>query len=154
MNYQGKLTGHEKRRIAIIASRFNALVVERLVSGAKEALRLHGIEKNQVDVVWVPGAFEIPLVAKKLGSNKHYDGIVAVGAVIKGQTDHYDLVIQQAASGIGQAGLETGVPTTFGVLTTNTLEEAEQRSGAKAGNEGYDVAVSLLEMIDLFEQLG
>lgn len=152
MNYQGKLVGHEKRRVAIVASRFNLLVVQNLVDGAKRAFQMHGLVPDNLDIVWVPGALEIPLAVKKVALSHRYDGIVTLGAVIKGETSHYDLVINQTAAGISHVGMETGLPITFGVLTTNTLEEAQQRSGAKSGNEGYDVALSLLEMIDVFKE--
>lgn len=153
MIYKGSLTEHENRHIAIIASRFNTLIVEQLILGAKEALEMHGVAQESIDIVWLPGAYEIPMVAKQIADNKKYDGIITLGAVIKGDTDHYDLVINAAANGIAQVGLETQTPIVFGVLTTNTLEQAQHRSGAKAGNKGSEVALALLELISVVDQL-
>ncbi|MBU7455408.1 6,7-dimethyl-8-ribityllumazine synthase [Leuconostoc fallax] len=153
MIYKGNLTQHENRHIAIIASRFNTLIVEQLIQGATEALTMHGLQQENIDVIWVPGAFELPMMANKVAQMQKYDGIITLGAVIKGDTDHYDLVINGAANGILQVGLNTMQPVVFGVLTTDTLVQAQHRSGAKAGNKGAEVALSLLELIDVDEQI-
>lgn len=153
MIYKGKLTQHENRHIAIIASRFNTLIVEQLIQGATEALTMHGLQQENIDVVWVPGAFELPMMANKVAQIQKYDGIITLGAVIKGDTDHYDLVINGAVNGILQVGINTMQPVVFGVLTTDTLVQAQHRSGAKAGNKGGEVALSLLELIDVDEQI-
>ncbi|ADG41544.1 MULTISPECIES: 6,7-dimethyl-8-ribityllumazine synthase [Leuconostoc] len=153
MIYKGKLVHHETRRIAIVASRFNTLIVEQLIKGAEEALEMHGVASESIDIIWVPGALEIPLAANKLVQTNQYDGIVTLGAVIKGDTDHYDLVINGASNGIAQVGLNSNVPIVFGVLTTDTLEQAQHRSGAKAGNKGSEVAISLLELLSVYDQI-
>lgn len=136
-----------------MASKFNDLIVKQLISGAQESLEMHGIDESNIDIIWVPGALEIPMVAKIIAQVQKYDGIVTLGAVIKGDTDHYDLVINGVANGISQISLSTDVPIVFGVLTTDTLEQAQQRSGAKSGNKGAEVALSLLELINIFEQI-
>lgn len=154
MIYTGNLTNHSDRRVAIIISRFNALITEQLLRGAQETLQMHGVQKENVSVFWVPGAFEIPLIAKKIGQTSQFDGIITLGAVIKGETSHYDLVIHAAANGISNVSLETNVPIVFGVLTTDTLEQAQHRSGAKSGNIGADVTTSLLETLSICDQIG
>src|SRR5579862_9470156 len=123
-------------RFALVAARFNQFVVDALVQGAKDGLRRHGVSEDAVDVVWVPGSFEIPLVAQRLAASKKYAAVICLGAIIKGDTDHYDHVAAGAASGIAQAGVSTGVPVIFGVLTCETLEQASNRAGGKAGNKG------------------
>ncbi|WPQ68541.1 6,7-dimethyl-8-ribityllumazine synthase [Weissella paramesenteroides] len=153
MIYRGNLTQNENRTIAIIASRFNTLIVEQLIIGAKESLKMQGIIEENIDIIWVPGAFEIPLVAKKVSENKKYDGIITLGAVIKGETDHYDLVINASANGISEIGIHTNTPIVFGVLATDTLEQAQQRSGGKSGNKGSEVALALLEVISVLHKL-
>jgi len=155
MSHQETL-GHwvaPKGKVAIIASRFNHLVVDALLQGAKEGLERHGVQASQIHVVQTPGAFEIPLIAKKLAETNRYQGIIALGAVIRGATSHYDFVAGECASGISRVMLETGVPIAFGVLTTDTLEQALERAGTKAGNKGLDAAFTLLEMISLIESL-
>ncbi|MDH5012841.1 6,7-dimethyl-8-ribityllumazine synthase [Weissella cibaria] len=149
----GTLTKHEGRHIAIVMSRFNTLITDPLLAGAKEALTMHGVEMANIDVYIVPGAFEIPLVAEKVANNAKYDGIVTLGAVIRGETDHYDLVINGAMTGIAQVGLKTGVPTVFGVLTADTLEQAQHRAGGKAGNKGSEVALALLELLAVVDAI-
>ena len=141
------------KRFAIVASKFNHEIVERLVAGAKDALRRHGIADGAVDLAWVPGAFEIPLVAQKLASSNGYLAVICLGAVIRGDTDHYDYVCDAATNGILQAGLTTGVPVLFGVLTCDTEEQAFDRAGGKAGNKGADVALAAIEMANLLTQL-
>jgi 6,7-dimethyl-8-ribityllumazine synthase len=140
-------------RFAIVASKFNHEVVERLVAGAEEALRKHGIAADAVDLTWVPGAFELPLIAQTLAGSKKYAAVICLGAVIRGDTDHYDYVCKAASDGILQAGLATGVPVLFGVLTCDTDEQAMDRAGGKAGNKGADVALAALEMANLLRQL-
>ena len=151
--FEGTLNRGVEARVAIITSRFNSFICERLEEGAIDALTRHGVDDEKIAVVKVPGAFEIPLVAKKLAASGNYDGIICLGAVIRGDTPHFDYVAAEVSKGIAQATLETGVPISFGVLTTNTIEQAIERAGTKAGNKGWDAAVSLLEMIDLLQQL-
>lgn len=153
MIYKGILNNNEQMRIAIVASRFNTLIVEQLISGAQETLEMHGVDKKNIDIIWVPGAYEIPMVAKQVATDSKYDGIITLGAVIKGDTDHYDLVINATSNGISQVGLQTETPIVFGVLTTDTLEQAQHRSGAKSGNKGSEVALALLELISVINQL-
>ncbi|TVV26779.1 6,7-dimethyl-8-ribityllumazine synthase [Weissella cibaria] len=149
----GTLTKHEGRHIAIVMSRFSTLITDPLLAGAKEALTMHGVEMANIDVYIVPGAFDIPLVAEKVANTAKYDGIVTLGAVIRGETDHYDLVINGAMTGIAQVGLKTGVPTVFGVLTADTLEQAQHRAGGKAGNKGSEVALALLELLAVVDAI-
>ena len=137
----------------MVVSKFNDLIVKQLLAGAQESLEMHGIDESNIDIIWVPGALEIPMVAKKIAQDQKYDGIVTLGAVIKGDTAHYDLVINGVANGVSQISLSTDVPIVFGVLTTDTLEQAQQRSGAKSGNKGAEVALSLLELINIFDQI-
>jgi 6,7-dimethyl-8-ribityllumazine synthase len=150
--YEGTFTT-PPGRFALVTARFNRFVVEQLVNGALDALRRHGVDEDAIDVVWVPGSFEIPLVAKRLAASGGYAAVVCLGAVIKGDTDHYDHVAGGAASGIAQAALATGVPVIFGVLTCDTLEQAIDRAGAKAGNKGFEAAVTAVEMVNLLRQL-
>jgi len=140
-------------RFAIVAARFNVLVVQHLVDGALETLRHHGIADDDLDLVWVPGSFEIPVTAKRLASSGRFVAIVALGAVIRGETDHYEHVAGIAARGIARVSLDTGVPTIFGVLTCDTLEQALNRAGAKSGNKGADAALAALQMASLMKQL-
>jgi len=140
-------------RIAVAASRFNDLVTDRLVAGARDALVRHGIEEASITLVWAPGAFELPLVAQRLVASGDHDAVVCVGAVVRGSTDHYEHVCTQAASGILRVGLDTGVPVVFGVLTTDTTEAALDRAGGKLGNKGFEAATTAIEMVDLLRQL-
>src|SRR5947209_3140310 len=139
-------------RFALVAARFNAAVVEPLVAGALDALRRHGVPDDAVDLVRVPGSFEIPLAARRLAGGG-YAAVICLGAVIKGDTDHYDHVAAAAATGVAQAALATGVPVVFGVLTCDTLEQAVNRAGGKAGNKGFEAAVTAVEMVNLLRQL-
>jgi 6,7-dimethyl-8-ribityllumazine synthase len=150
--FEGHLDG-TGLRIAIAASRFNDYIVRSLLDGARDGLRRHGVADDAVDVAWVPGAFELALVAGKLAASLHYDAVITLGAVIRGATSHYDLVAGQAAAGIARVGLDTGVPVVFGVLTTETIEQAVERAGTKAGNKGFEAAVTAIELVDLFRQL-
>lgn len=140
-------------RIGIVAGRFNEFVTDRLVEGALDTLRRHGVAEDAIDIVSVPGAFEMPVVAKRMTESGRYDGIICLGAVIRGSTPHFDYVCANMASGIARAGYESGLPVIFGVLTTNTVEEAIDRSGAKSGNKGRDAAAAAIEMADLLRQL-
>ncbi|HAJ97184.1 MAG TPA: 6,7-dimethyl-8-ribityllumazine synthase [Ruminococcus sp.] len=140
-------------KIAIVASRFNEFIVTKLVGGAEDCLRRHGVEEDDISLAWVPGAFEIPLVAKKLAQSGKYDAVICVGAVIRGSTSHYDYVCAEVSKGIASVSLETGIPVMFGVLTTDTIEQAIERAGTKAGNKGYDCALGALELVSLFKGL-
>lgn len=149
---EGKLTG-KGRRFAIVVSRFNDFITSKLLEGALDCLRRHETEGESIEVVWVPGSFEIPLIAQSLAGSKKYDGVICLGAVIRGATPHFDYVASEVAKGIAKVGLDTGVPTIFGVLTTNNIEQAIERAGTKAGNKGWDAALSALEMADLMSKL-
>ena len=140
-------------RFALVAARFNGIVVESLVGGAIDALRRYGVPEASIDRINVPGSFEIPLVAQQLGRSGHYSAIICLGCIIRGDTDHYDHVAGAAASGIAQAAMQTGIPILFGVLTCETLEQALQRAGAKAGNKGFEAAVAAVEMVNLMTAL-
>jgi len=139
--------------IAIVVSRFNELVTRALLSGAQDGLASHGVEPEDVDVAWVPGSFEIPLTARKLAESGRYQAVVCVGAVIRGETPHFDQVANQASSGIARVALDTGVPVIFGIITADTLEQALERAGGKMGNKGYDAAVAAIEMANLMRGL-
>lgn len=145
---EGLLVTSEEK-FCIVISRFNEFIGSKLLSGALDELRRHGVNDDNIDVVWVPGAFEIPLVAKKLAKSKKYNAIIALGAVIKGSTNHYDYVCAEVSKGIASVGLETEIPVIFGVLTTDNLEQAIERSGTKAGNKGSEAAKSAIEMANL-----
>jgi 6,7-dimethyl-8-ribityllumazine synthase len=150
--YEGNLAP-PPGRFALVAARFNEFVVQHLVDGARDGLRRHGVADDAVDLVWVPGSFEIPLVAQRLARSQRYAAVICLGAVIRGDTDHYDYVAGGAANGVAQAALATGLPIIFGVLTCDTLEQAINRAGAKAGNKGFEAAVSAIEMVNLLRQL-
>ncbi len=149
---EGKLVAG-KGRFAIVASRFNEFIVSKLISGAEDAFVRHGVDTDDITLVWVPGAFELPLAAMKLAQSGKYSAIVCLGAVIRGSTSHYELVCSEAAKGIAQVGLKTGVPVTFGVVTTENIEQAIERAGTKAGNKGADAALTALELANLMPQL-
>jgi 6,7-dimethyl-8-ribityllumazine synthase len=150
--YEGRLdaTG---LRIGLLASRFNETITKSLLDGALSALRRHGLDDASITVAWVPGAFELPLAAKRLAASGEFDAVVCLGAVIRGATAHFDYVAGQAATGVARASLDTGIPIIFGVLTTENIEQAIERSGTKAGNKGFDSAVAAIEMADLLRQL-
>ncbi|MCC6797435.1 MAG: 6,7-dimethyl-8-ribityllumazine synthase [Candidatus Hydrogenedentes bacterium] len=141
------------KKFAIIVSRFNAFISEKLLEGALDGLKRHGVKDNEIAIAWVPGAHEIPLVAKKMAGSKKYDAVIALGAVIRGSTAHFDYVAGNSARGVAQASMDTGVPVIFGVLTTDTIEQAIERAGTKSGNKGFDAAVAAIEMANLMEQL-
>jgi 6,7-dimethyl-8-ribityllumazine synthase len=140
-------------RFAVVAARFNQVVVDSLVSGALDGLKRHGVADSAVDLVWVPGSLEIPLVAQRLAASRKYAGVICLGAVIRGDTGHYDHVAAGAAGGVAQAALSTGVPVIFGILTCDTLEQAVNRAGAKSGNKGFEAAMTAIEMANLLKQL-
>jgi 6,7-dimethyl-8-ribityllumazine synthase len=150
--YSGNLRG-EGVRVAIACGRFNDLITERLLAGARDGLLRHGVDEASITEAWVPGAFELPLAASRLASSGEYDAVICLGAVIRGATGHYEHVAGQCAAGIARVGLDTGVPVVFGVLTTDTIEQALERAGTKAGNKGYESAETALEMVDLLRQL-
>ena len=150
--YAGRLDG-SGMRMAMVCSRFNDLITERLLSGATDAMVRHGVDEGSITVAWAPGAFELPLVARQLALSGEFDAVICLGAVIRGETGHYDQVANNAASGVARASLETGVPIVFGILTTETIEQAVERAGTKAGNKGIESAVTAIEMVDLLRQL-
>lgn len=150
---EGRLDG-TGLRVGLVCGRFNDLVTERLLHGAEGALRRHGVAPDDVSVTWVPGAFEIPLVAHRLAASGAHDAVIALGAVIRGATGHYDQVANNVASGLQRAALDTGVPVVFGVLTVDTIEQAIERAGTKAGNKGEEAAATAIEMADLLRRLG
>jgi 6,7-dimethyl-8-ribityllumazine synthase len=150
---EGNITA-EGLRFAIVASRFNEFITSKLLEGALDMLRRHGAAEDAVDAAWVPGAFEIPLAAKKLAASGKYDAVICVGAVIRGATSHYDYVCNEVSKGVAQAGLSTGVPVIFGVVTTENIEQAVERAGTKAGNKGADGAMAAMEMANLLKKIG
>ena len=149
---EGKLLA-EGQRIGVVAARFNEFITAKLVGGAKDAFVRHGGDENKLDLAWVPGAFEIPLVAKKMVESGKYDAVVCLGAVIRGATPHFDMVAHQATKGGAHVGLQTGVPVIFGILTTDSIEQAVERAGTKAGNKGFDAMTTAIEMINLLKQI-
>ena len=140
-------------KVGIVASRFNEFIVSKLVGGAQDALLRHGVSDDDITLAWVPGAFEIPLTAQKMAESGQYDAVICLGTVIKGATSHYDYVCAEVSKGIAAAGMETGVPILFGVLTTDNIEQAIERAGTKAGNKGYDAACSAIEMVNLIRNM-
>ena len=143
----------EGLKIGIIASRFNEFITSKLVSGAEDCLKRHGVADDDMSVAWVPGAFEIPVIAKRMASSGKYDAVICVGAVIRGATSHYDYVCSEVSKGIAAVSLETGIPVLFGILTTDTIEQSIERAGTKAGNKGTDCAMSALEMVNLIKNI-
>lgn len=143
----------EGQRIGIVAGRFNEFITGKLLSGAIDAFVRHGGDEKDVDVAWVPGAFEIPLVAQKMVQCGKYDAVICLGAVIRGATPHFDMVANEATKGVAHVGLKTGVPVIFGILTTDSIEQAVERAGTKAGNKGFEAAVTAIEMINLLKQI-
>ena len=150
---EGKVVAPEGMKVAIVASRFNEIIVNKLLGGAVDGLVRHGVDENNITAAWVPGAFEIPVIAKKMAASGKYDAVICLGAVIRGATSHYDYVCNEVSKGVASVSLETGVPVMFGVVTTENIEQAIERAGTKAGNKGYDCAMGALEMIDLMKQL-
>lgn len=147
---EGKLTA-EGLRVGIVAARFNEFITNKLVSGAIDALTRHGASAENLTMAWVPGAFEIPLVAQKMAGSGKFDAVICLGAVIRGSTPHFDYVSNEVTKGVAHVGLQTGVPTVFGVLTTDTIEQAIERAGTKAGNKGFDAAMTAIEMSNLLK---
>jgi 6,7-dimethyl-8-ribityllumazine synthase len=150
--YEGNISG-KRFRFGIVVSRFNEFITSKLLSGALDALKRHETLDENISVAWVPGAFEIPLVAKKLASTNSFDAIICLGAVIRGETNHYDYVCNEVSKGIAQVGLQSGVPTIFGIVTTENLQQAIERAGTKSGNKGFDAAISAIEMANLMQNL-
>ena len=141
----------KQARIGIVAGRFNEFITSKLIAGAVDALKRHDVDEDKIDLAWVPGAFEIPLIASKMAKSGNYDAVLCLGAVIRGNTSHYDCVCAEVSKGIAHVSLETGIPVMFGVVTTENIEQAIERAGTKAGNKGYDVAVGAIEMINLIK---
>jgi len=149
---QGELISKGKR-YGIVVARFNEFISSKLLGGALDALLRHGVQDEEITVAWTPGSYEIPMVAKKMALSGKYDAVITLGAVIRGSTPHFDYVAAEAAKGVAHVGLESGVPVIFGILTTDTIEQAVERAGTKAGNKGFDAAVSAIEMVNLMEQV-
>jgi 6,7-dimethyl-8-ribityllumazine synthase len=149
---EGKLNAKGKK-FGIVISRFNELISNQLLSGAKDCLLRHECKEQDITVVWVPGSFEIPLIAKKMAQSKKYNAVICLGAVIRGGTPHFDYISAEVSKGIAQAAMETGLPVIFGVLTTDNIEQALERAGTKAGNKGWDAALSAIEMVNLIKEL-
>lgn len=150
--FEGKLVG-KGLRFGIVVSRFNELITRRLLEGALDVLRRHDVKDDDVDVVWTPGAFEVPLAAQKLAESKRYDAVIALAAVIRGSTPHFEYIAKEVSKGLAEVALKSGVPVAFGVVTADTLEQAVERAGTKAGNKGADAARSAIEMANLLKQL-
>lgn len=151
--YEGQLIG-QGLSFGIVVARFNEFINGKLLSGAMDALRRHGVEEDDIEVAWVPGAYEIPLIAERMASSKKYDAVICLGTVIRGSTPHFDYVCAEVSKGVAQVGLQTKIPVIFGVITTETIEQAIERAGTKAGNKGYDAAVTAIEMANLLKKLG
>ena len=151
--YEGQLVA-EGLKFGIIASRFNEFITNKLLEGAIDALKRHGVKDADIAVAWVPGAFEIPMVAKKMAESGKFDAVICVGAVIRGSTPHFDYVASEVSKGVAQVGMKTGVPAIFGVITTDNIEQAIERAGTKSGNKGWDAALSAIEMANLLQEIG
>lgn len=149
--YEGKLIS-QKHKFGIIIGRFNEFIGSKLLEGALDALKRHGVSEDNIEITWVPGAFEIPLVSKKMALTNNYDAVICLGAVIRGSTPHFDYVSSEVSKGIASVSLDTGIPIIFGVLTTDTIEQAIERAGTKAGNKGYEAAMTAIEMANLLEE--
>lgn len=150
--YEGKLVP-EQIKIGIVAARFNEFITSRLLGGALDGLKRHNVPEDNIDVAWVPGAFEIPLIASKMAASKKYDAVICLGAVIRGSTSHYDYVCSEVSKGIAQVSLSSGIPVMFGVLTTENIEQAIERAGSKAGNKGFECAEGAIEMVNLIHEM-
>lgn len=150
--YEGSLVA-KSMKVAIVAARFNEFITSKLIGGAMDGLSRHGVQEDDVHLAWVPGAFEIPLIASKLAASGKYDAVICLGAVIRGSTSHYDYVCAEVSKGIAQVSLQSQIPVLFGVLTTDTIEQAIERAGTKAGNKGYDCALSAVEMVNLIREI-
>ncbi len=152
--FEGKIIAEENIRIGIVIARFNSFITQHLLDGAEDGLLRHGVDTDDIDVAYVPGAFEIPLAAKKMADSGKYDAVICLGAVIRGQTPHFDYVCAEASKGIAQTSLQSGIPVMFGVLTTDTIQQAVERAGSKAGNKGFECAEGAIEMINLMREIG
>ncbi|MDD3569834.1 MAG: 6,7-dimethyl-8-ribityllumazine synthase [Lachnospiraceae bacterium] len=150
--YEGSMVS-KKMKVGIICARFNEFIVSKLLGGALDGLKRHGVEEEDIEIAWVPGAFEIPLIASKMAKSKKYDAVICLGAVIRGSTTHYDYVCSEVSKGIAHVTLESDIPVMFGVLTTENIEQAIERAGTKAGNKGYDCALSAVEMVNLINEI-
>ena len=150
--YEGNLIGTDLK-IGIVVSRFNSFITTKLLDGAFDALKRHGVDEGDVDICWTPGSFEIPTTAKRLAEKGRYDAVICIGAVIRGATPHFDFVANESAKGIAQVSLNTGIPVIYGVITTDTIEQAIERAGTKAGNKGAEAAVTAIEMANLYRQI-
>lgn len=150
--FEGQLVA-EGLKFGIVVARFNEFITNKLLGGAIDALKRHGVNEDDIEIAWVPGAFEIPLVAQKMVTSKKYQAVICLGTVIRGSTPHFDYVCAEVTKGVAQVGMASGIPTIFGVLTTETIEQAVERSGTKAGNKGFDAAVSAIEMANLLNQM-
>ena len=150
---EGKVVATDSMKVGIVAARFNEIIVNKLLGGAVDGLVRHGVKEDNITAAWVPGAFEIPLAASKMAASGKYDAIICVGAVIRGDTSHYDYVCNEVSKGIAQVGLNSGIPVLFGVITTENIEQAIARAGSKSGNKGYDCALSAIEMVNLLEKM-
>lgn len=150
---EGKVVAPEGMKVGIVASRFNSFIVEKLLEGAVDGLVRHGVEESNITAAWVPGAFEIPVMAQKMAASDKYDAVICVGAVIRGSTSHYDYVCAEVSKGVASVELATGKPVMFGVITTENIEQAIERAGSKAGNKGYDCALSAIEMVNLIKEV-
>ena len=151
--FEGVLLG-EGLKIGVVISRFNEFITSKLLEGTKDALLRHGVNQDNIDVAWVPGAFEIPLVARNLAQTKRYDAVICLGAVIRGATPHFEYIAAEVTKGIAKVGLDTGLPVSYGIITADTLEQAIERAGTKAGNKGFDAAVDTIEMVNLLRSIG
>ncbi|MFS0635438.1 6,7-dimethyl-8-ribityllumazine synthase [Mesobacillus foraminis] len=151
--FEGNLVG-SGLKIGVVVGRFNEFITSKLLSGAEDALRRHGVNEEDIDIAWVPGAFEIPLVAQKLANSQRYDAVITLGTVIRGATPHFDYVCNEAAKGVAATAMNSGIPVIFGVLTTDSIEQAIERAGTKAGNKGWEAAASAIEMANLLRTIG
>lgn len=150
--FEGKLISNDIK-IGIVAARFNEFITSKLLGGAIDALKRHDVEENSIEIAWVPGAFEIPLIAAKMAKSHKYDAVICLGAVIRGSTTHYDYVCSEVSKGVAQVSLNSEIPVMFGVLTTETIEQAIERAGTKAGNKGFDCAMGAIEMVNLIREM-
>lgn len=150
---EGNVVAKEGMKVGIVAARFNEIIVNKLLGGAVDGLVRHSVSDDNITAAWVPGAFEIPITAAKMANSGKYDAVICVGAVIRGDTTHYDYVCNEVSKGVAQVGLQSGIPVLFGVITTENIEQAIARAGSKAGNKGYDCALSAIEMVNLLEQM-
>ena len=152
-HFEGKLLG-EGLRFGLVISRFNEFISKKLLEGAQDALLRHGVKEEDIEIAWTPGAFEIPLIARKLAQTKKYDAVICLAAVVRGGTPHFEYIAAEVTKGIAKVGLETGLPVIYGVITADTLEQAIERAGTKMGNKGFDAAMSAIEMVDLLRSIG